>query len=253
MVRAVWVSMYCLILDNIYTLWPAFFILFLMWSLNCSLLSKTMPKYEKLFTNFNWIPLTSSIGSLQSSCAFLLKNMHFVLSRLTDSLFALNQPVSLVMSWPNVWLVGWFAPTLHLLRCWHTFLTVLNGTERHNGRDIGLKWAVFISQNTDLSVICETKHVRDGRSLFSGQITLFNLKFISQNTDLYFMILFNIKFISQNTDVHAKWRLLISFRFAKYSKPGYIGYYCNRPNISPPPPRGHLGLGPYFLLWNGYR
>ena len=91
MVRAVWVSMYCLILDNIYTLWPAFFILFLMWSLNCSLLSKTMPKYEKLFTNFSWIPLTSSIGSLQSSCAFLLKNMHFVLSRLTDSLFALNK------------------------------------------------------------------------------------------------------------------------------------------------------------------
>ena len=26
--------MYCLILDNIYTLWPAFFILFLVWSLN---------------------------------------------------------------------------------------------------------------------------------------------------------------------------------------------------------------------------
>ena len=34
--------MYCLILDNIYTLWPAFYILFLIWSLNCSLLSKTI-------------------------------------------------------------------------------------------------------------------------------------------------------------------------------------------------------------------
>ena len=36
-------------------------------------------------------------------------------------------------------------------------------------------------------VICETKHFRDGRSLFSGRKpNLFNLKFISQNTDLCF-------------------------------------------------------------------
>ena len=53
---------------------------------------------------------------------------------------------------------------------------------------------------------CETKHFSDGRSPFSGQITLFNLKFISQNTD---------KFVF----CEMKTAHFVSFRFAKYSKP----------------------------------
>ena len=68
------------------------------WSLNWSLLSITMPRYENFVTNSNRTPLIlTSIDSF-SSYTLLLKYIHFVLSKFNVSLLKQNQSLNLSTS-----------------------------------------------------------------------------------------------------------------------------------------------------------